>query len=204
LENKRRIADIKPAISPNDAVNKKQIGQYISNLNRMILNIFKGELDKLKDECTKITDELSRGKRTLGNSFLPFLDNDDVDFEDKRLRNVGEPIAPKDAVNLKYISTNRITIMYLTGKLKNGPNPTFVLTGGTDRFLCLYKVTVFDVSSFPAPDHIIIKLDGKEFNGFDSFNFNPLEKISFHPKSGVSMVDGHNFFIKLDIVYSRI
>jgi hypothetical protein len=33
LENKRRIADIKPAITPNDAVNGKQIEQYISNSN---------------------------------------------------------------------------------------------------------------------------------------------------------------------------
>jgi hypothetical protein len=156
----------------------------------MILNIFKGELDKLKDECTKITDQLSRGKRSLGNSFLPLLDNDGVDFEDKRLRNVGQPNAPKDAVNLKYITINRITKIYLTGKLTNGPNTTFVLTDGSDHFLCLYKGKVFDFFSFPAPDHIIIKLDGKEVNGFDSFNFNPFGKITFHPKSGVTMAGG--------------
>jgi hypothetical protein len=170
LENKRRVADIKSAITPNDAVNGKQIEQYIINSNRMILNIFKDELKKAEDECTKITDELSRGKRSSGNSFLPILENDDVDFEDKRLRNIGEPIAPKDGVNLKYISTNRITKIYLTGKLKNGPNPIFVLTGGSDHFLCLHKGIVFDFSSSPAPDHIIIKLNGKEVNGFDSFN----------------------------------
>jgi hypothetical protein len=105
------------------------------------------------------------------------------------LRNVGEPIARKDAINLKYITTKRITKIYLTGKLKNCPNPTFVLTGGSDQFLCFYKGTVFDFSSFLASDQIIVKLDGKEVNGFDSFNINSFDKITFHPKSGVSMTE---------------
>jgi hypothetical protein len=204
LMDKRRIANIKPGISANDAVNKKQIEDYVNNLNRQITDIFKDRLEKAKDECTKLTDQLSRGKRSIDNSFLPFLDNDDVDFEDKRLRNVGEPIAPKDAINLEYITTNRITKVYLTGKLKNGPNPTFILTGGIDHFLCLYKGTVFDFFSFPVPDYISIQLNGKEVNGFDSFNFDPFNKITFHPKSGVTMTDGHKFFINLDIVYSQI
>jgi hypothetical protein len=189
LHSQRRIATIKPGIDANDAITKKQTEDLVSDLGRQVIGVIKGELDKLKDDCANITDELSRAKRSLGNSFLPFLDNDDVNFEDKRLRNVGDPIAPKDAVNLKYISTK----IYLTGKLKNGHNPTFVLTGGTDYFLCLYKGTVFGFYSFPAPDHIIIKSNGKEVKAFDSFNFNPFDKITFHPKFGVIFTEGYKF-----------
>jgi hypothetical protein len=94
---------------------------------------------------------------------------------------------------LKYISTNRITKIYLIGKLKNGPIPTFVFTGGSHHVLCLYKGTVFDFFSFPAPDHIIIKLVDKKVNGFDSFNFNPFDKITSHPKSTVNMRDGDKY-----------
>jgi hypothetical protein len=141
LGGQRRIAAIRPGVDKYDAVIKSQMEDYVTNLNRNIMQITQEQLQKC---ITK--DQLSRGKRSFDNSFLPYSNqDDDANFENRRLRNILDPIDPKDAVNLEYMSKNVLTKIYLTGKLKN---ETFILCNNKKYFLCLFKGTVLNFISY--------------------------------------------------------
>lgn len=99
---------------------------------------------------------LRRGKSLTDTPFLPSLTEDDnVDFENKKLYNVGSHVATSDVVNMEYIQKNRMTVVHLIGKLSES---NIFKISGLDDFKSLYDGQFVSVKTSPATGRLTLCL----------------------------------------------
>ena len=145
-------------------------GNNVDFVNKRIINVHEGVGGDNVVIVRQLNQEIGKVKRSvndkLDNVFLPQLDsNDTVDFKNKRITNIGDPVNPQDAVNksqienyitqqldtvkdsyINYFNSNRITKVYLTW-VDDGAKSKFGGEVILAKYICLYKGVLINVNS---------------------------------------------------------